>query len=156
MLGIIIITMILAMICLPHADGGSQSITWGAWDLKISQAPTIIFSLSETFIFLTFWTFVRDPLTERQNVLLLVCEPFIWKAYVYFVFCNTCILSTQKSFCLLCFLQYLHTEQFKKLVFSVFCTILAYWALQKAYVYCVFCNRCIPMDSKSLYLRTFW
>ena len=54
MLRIIIIAMILAMIGLPHAHWGSQSIPWGAQDLKISQAPKVMFSLSKTLIFLTF------------------------------------------------------------------------------------------------------
>ena len=113
--------MILAVICLPHADGGSQSIPWGAWDLKISQAPRAIFSLSERLIFLTFLNFCERPLYEEQHVIPLACEVFIWKVYVYFVFCS----------------------------------IIAYQALQKGYVYCVFCNCSIPTNSKSLYLLCF-
>jgi len=105
------ITMILAMIGLPHAHWGSQSIPWGARDLKISQAPKVIFSLSRTLIFLTFSTFVRDPLTESKML-------SFWRVR----------LSSEK------------------LMFTVFFAIVAYPALQKGYVYCVFCNCCIPMN----------
>ena len=43
MLRIMTLAMILAMIGLPHAHWGSQSIPWGAQDLKIFQAPKVIF-----------------------------------------------------------------------------------------------------------------